>query len=119
MGIRLLFLPYFFAGTEGVTGPEGGAGIAGGAGEEGEGCTGGKFGSADVAGAGASVCLGITEEPPTPLLPKKAIVKDVIINMIAAIVVSLPKKLPGPLLPNMVWLEAPPKDAPISAPLPD
>ena len=72
-----------------------------------------------VVTAGASVCAGMTEDPPIPFFPIKAREKDVSINIMAAPVVSLPRKLPGPLLPNIVWLDAVPKDAPISAPLPD
>ena len=72
-----------------------------------------------TAGAGASVCAGMTDDPLIPFFPIKAREKEVIINIMAAPVVSLPRKLPGPLLPNMVWLDAVPKDAPISAPLPD
>ncbi len=38
-------------------------------------------------------------------------------KMMATAVVILPRKVPGPLLPKMVWLE-PPKTAPILAPFP-
>jgi len=72
-----------------------------------------------TAGTWISVCAGMTEDPPIPFFPIKAREKDVSINIMAAPVVSLPRKLPGPLLPNIVWLDAVPKDAPISAPLPD
>ena len=71
---------------------QGGVGTAG---------TGAVKGSADWVGTGASVCCGMTDELP-PLPPIKASEKDVMINMIAAPVVSLPRKLPGPLLPKMV-----------------
>ncbi|OGL47480.1 MAG: hypothetical protein A2149_03345 [Candidatus Schekmanbacteria bacterium RBG_16_38_11] len=51
------------------------------------------------------------------LLDHQARVREVIINITAATVVSLPKKDVGPAEPKRVWL-APPKAAPISAPLP-
>ena len=38
--------------------------------------------------------------------------------MMAAAVVALLKKVEAPVLPNSVWLEPPPKAAPMSAPLP-
>ncbi len=44
--------------------------------------------------------------------------KDVNIKTMAATVVALPKKVEAPLLPKSVWLDPPPKAAPISAPLP-
>ena len=39
-------------------------------------------------------------------------------NTIAAPVVALLKKVEAPVLPNKVWLDPPPKAAPMSAPLP-
>jgi len=39
-------------------------------------------------------------------------------NMMAAAVVALLKKVEAPVLPNRVWLEPPPNAAPMSAPLP-
>ena len=44
--------------------------------------------------------------------------KEVIMKMIAAIVVALLKNVEAPVLPKSVWLEPPPKAAPMSAPLP-
>jgi hypothetical protein len=44
---------------------------------------------------------------------------DVIINTTAAPIVTLLKKVEAPVLPNTVWLDPPPKTAPMSAPLPD
>jgi hypothetical protein len=38
--------------------------------------------------------------------------------MTAAAVVALLKKVEAPVLPNSVWLDPPPKAAPMSAPLP-
>ena len=39
-------------------------------------------------------------------------------KIIAAMVVALLKNVEAPVLPKSVWLEPPPKAAPISAPLP-
>ena len=111
--------PYFFTGADGATGTAGAEGAVFCTGATG--CTPGTAGTTGLAVVeigGISGVLGITEEL-TFLLPKNAREKDVNINIIAAIVVSFPRKLPGPLLPNMVWDDAAPKDAPISAPLPD
>ena len=98
-------------------------GAAGAAGADPAGAPGAAAGSGIsvvvTAGAGASVRVGMTDDPPIPFFPIKARENEVIMNRMAAPVVSLPKKLPGPLLPKMVWLDAAPKDAPISAPLPD
>jgi hypothetical protein len=53
------------------------------------------------------------------LLPEKyARNKDVSMKMTAAAAVSLPRKLVGPLDPNRVCEEPPPKTAPMSAPFP-
>jgi hypothetical protein len=61
----------------------------------------------------AGIVSGIIE----PLLIERtAREREVSIKAIAAIVVSLFKKVAAPLLPKSVWLE-PPKAAPISAPL--
>lgn len=44
--------------------------------------------------------------------------REVSIKTTAATVVALPKKVVAPVLPKRVWLDPPPKAAPISAPLP-
>jgi len=54
-----------------------------------------------------------------PLDERCARVSEVSMKMIAAPVVSLFMKVLPPLAPNTVWLPPAPKDAPISAPLPD
>jgi hypothetical protein len=43
---------------------------------------------------------------------------EVIMKMMATPVVILVKKPPGPADPKRVWLDPPPKAAPMSAPLP-
>lgn len=50
-------------------------------------------------------------------LESKASPSEVNMKMIAAATVTLLRKVPGPRLPNTVWLD-PPNAAPISAPLP-
>src|SRR3990172_4301704 len=57
-------------------------------------------------------------EPDPRLADIMARVMEVIMKMTAATVVILFKKLAGPLLPKMVWLE-PPKAAPREAPRPN
>jgi len=88
MLIETDFLSYFAAGSEGMRGTSG---------MEGNGCP------VVFAGAEGADCSGITDEELLPsLFPKKANENEVTINTIAAIVVSLFKKLPGPLLPKIV-----------------
>ena len=54
-----------------------------------------------------------------PLEERCARVSEVSMKMIAAPVVSLFMKVLPPVAPNTVWLPPAPKEAPISAPLPD
>ena len=54
----------------------------------------------------------------TLLLDKYANPKDVNMKMTATAVVILPKNVEAPVLPKSVWLEPPPKAAPMSAPFP-
>lgn len=74
----------------------------------------------DAGGAGA-VCTGA---PPSMMLEEGlrpdvyARKSEVIMKTVAATAVSLLRKLVGPLEPNSVWDEPPPKTAPISAPFP-
>jgi hypothetical protein len=67
----------------------------------------------DVAGDSFTGTEDITD---SFLTEKIARVREVSINMIAAIVVTLLSTVAAPLLPKRVWLD-PPKAAPISAPL--
>jgi hypothetical protein len=72
-----------------------------------------------VIGAGVAFDAGVDKitEPPKYCDEKTASTSEVIIKMLAAAVVSFPRKLPGPRGPNTVWL-APPNADPIPAPLP-
>jgi len=54
-----------------------------------------------------------------PVDERCARVSEVSMKMIAAPVVSLFMNVLPPLAPNTVWLPPAPKEAPISAPLPD
>ena len=71
---------------------------------------------------GAGFALGALEDmmDELPLLPEmKASVREVSMKMTAALVVSLLMKVLPPPAPKTDWLPLAPKDAPISAPLPD
>jgi hypothetical protein len=59
----------------------------------------------------------MTVEEKVRSLERTARPSEVNIKMIAAATVTLLRNVPGPRLPNTVWLD-PPKAAPISAPLP-
>ncbi len=59
-----------------------------------------------------------TTESPVRWLDRYASPNEVTINIMAAAVVALLRKVDAPVLPNSVWLEPPPKAAPMSAPLP-
>lgn len=110
---------YFTAGAAGATGvvagAAGAAGVAGAAGAAGLCCAG-----SPPMGAGFALgALPDMMEPPPPLPATKASDKEVSMKMIAALVVSLLMKVLPPPAPNTDWLPLAPKEAPISAPLPD
>lgn len=70
---------------------------------------------------GAGWAFGVfdmIEEPP-PLPETKAKDREVSMKIMAALVVSLLMKVLPPPAPKTDWLPLAPKDAPISAPLPD
>jgi hypothetical protein len=81
----------------------------------GTGCTGFASGTAGPWGADAGTS-SITDLPDGPT-DRYVRLKQVNINTTAAPVVSLPRNVEPPPPPKSVW-EAPPKAAPISAPLP-
>jgi hypothetical protein len=85
---------YFWAGAGGTTGGAAGAGIC---------CW-----------TGSGFTLSMRELFLTDVIARK---KDVIMKIMAAVVVSFARKLWAPLGPNTVF-DAPPKAAPMSAPLP-
>ena len=70
-------------------------------------------------GAGADTPLAGMMDEVSARPDKYARVRDVSMNMMAAAVVSLLRKVVPPLAPKTDWLPPAPKDAPISAPLPD
>ena len=57
-------------------------------------------------------------ESPVRWLDCKARIRDVSMNTTAAMVVALLRNVDAPELPKRVWLDPPPKAAPMSAPLP-
>ena len=71
-------------------------------------------GSVCSTGAGASMTIDFPVLSPDIY----ASISDVSINKMAAAVVALLKKEDAPVLPKSVWLDPPPKAAPISAPFP-
>ena len=77
-----------------------------------------------VAGAGwAELSTGggvlvTMDSPPVRWPDIYANTSEVSMKTIAAPVVALLKKVEAPVLPNNVWLDPPPKAAPMSAPLP-
>ena len=67
---------------------------------------------------GAALLLGMMDEEPL-FPPRYARVRDVSMKITAALVVSLLMKVLPPPAPKTDWLPPLPKEAPISAPLPD
>ncbi len=65
-------------------------------------------------GAGVSAIM----ELPVLLPDIYARIKEVSMNTMATSVVALLKKVDAPVEPKSVWLEPPPKAAPMSAPFP-
>ena len=59
----------------------------------------------------------MTEEVTLSPLESNARLSEVSMKIMAAVTVTLLRNVPGPRLPNTVWLD-PPNDAPISAPFP-
>ena len=114
------------AGAAGVAGVPGATGAAGSPGATGACCTGaagaccdGKPADGDAGAAGAALgVLDMMDEPP-PLPATKASDREVSMKIIAALVVSLLINVLPPPAPKTDWLPLAPKEAPISAPLPD
>ena len=62
--------------------------------------------------------MPLTIDSPVRWLDRYASPSDVTMKIMAAAVVALLRKVEAPVLPNRVWLEPPPKAAPMSAPFP-
>jgi hypothetical protein len=108
-------LIYFFSAGAGCAGAAGAAGAVGAA--AGAACF--CAGMLPIGAGFDFAALDDMMEDPPPLPETNASDREVSMNMIAALVVSLLMNVLPPPAPNTDWLPLAPKDAPISAPFPD
>ena len=110
------------AGIPGITG----AGVPGSPGSPSAGAFGNAPGGAvegapvGAAGAGAAggAALGVTTLEDFVLFATYVSMREVSMNVTAAIAVAFCRNVAAPRVPNIVWLEPAPNAAPMSAPLP-